>query len=60
MTRFIAELNGGGHINITADRMELNPDGTGILVYNGQALVGFVDLSAAITAHLSAMGGGKQ
>lgn len=59
MKRFIAELNVGTHINIPADRMELNQDGTGILVYNGKALVGFVDLSAAITAHISEMGGGK-
>lgn len=60
MTRFIAEINGHSHINIAADRMELNQDGTGILVYNGQALVGFVDLSAVVTAHLSELGGGRK
>lgn len=60
MKRFIAELNGGDHINIPADRMELNQDKTGILVYNGQALVAFVDLSAVVTAHISELGGGRK
>lgn len=53
MTRFIAELNGGDHINIPADRMELPEEGGVLMVYRGQELVAFVDLSAVVTAHIS-------
>lgn len=53
MTRFIADLNGGSHINIPADRMVLTEDRTGLLVYQGRELAAYVDLSAVVTAHMS-------
>ncbi len=56
MTRFIADLNGGSHINIHADRMVLTEDRTGLLVYQGMSLVAYVDLSAVTTAHMSEKG----
>lgn len=57
MTRFIAELNGGDHINIPADRMEMQEEGGVLMVYRGQELVAFVDLSAVVTAHISERSG---
>lgn len=53
MTRFIAGLNGGNHINIPADRMVLTDDHTGLLVYQGLELVAYVDMGAVVTAHMS-------
>lgn len=53
MLRFIADLNGGSHINIPADRMVLTEDHTGLLVYKGLELAAYVDLGAVLTAHMS-------
>lgn len=53
MKRFIATLNGESYINIPADRMAYSPDTNMIMVYNGQALVACVDVSAVLTAHIS-------
>lgn len=53
MKRFIATLNGKSYINIPADRMVFNQDSNMVMVYNGQAFVACVDVSAVITAHIS-------
>lgn len=53
MKRFIATLNGESYINIPADRMVFNKDTNMVMVYNGQAFVACVDVSAVITAHIS-------
>ena len=53
MKRFIATLNGESYINIPADRMVFNQDSNMVMVYNGQAFVVCVDVSAVITAHIS-------
>lgn len=53
MKRFIATLNGESYINIPADRMVFNQDTNLVMVYNGQAFVACVDVSAVITAHIS-------
>lgn len=53
MKRFIATLNGESYINIPADRMVFNQDTNMVMVYNGQAFVACVDVSAVITAHIS-------
>lgn len=53
MKRFIATLNGESYINIPADRMVFNQDSNMVMVYNGQAFVACVDVSAVITAHIS-------
>ncbi len=53
MKRFIATLNGESYINIPADRMVFNKDTYMVMVYNGQAFVACVDVSAVITAHIS-------
>lgn len=53
MKRFITTLNGESYINIPADRMVFNQDSNMVMVYNGQAFVACVDVSAVITAHIS-------
>jgi len=53
LKRFIATLNGESYINIPADRMVFNKDTNMVMVYNGQAFVACVDVSAVITAHIS-------
>lgn len=53
MKRFIATLNGESYINIPADRMVFNQDSNMVMVYNGQAFVACVDVSAVLTAHIS-------
>lgn len=53
MKRFIATLNGESYINIPADRMVFNQDSNMVMVYNGQAFVACVDVSAVITDHIS-------
>ena len=53
MKRFIATLNGESYINIPADRMVFNQDSNMVMVYNGQAFVACVDVSAVITAYIS-------
>lgn len=53
MKRFIATINGESYINIPADRMVFNKDSNMVMVYNGQAFVACVDVSAVITAHIS-------
>ena len=50
MKRFIAVLNDGSFINISASRMELAEDV--IIVYDGDELVAYLDTSAVIAAHI--------
>lgn len=50
MKRFIAVLNDGSFINISASRMELTEDI--ITVYDGNELVAYLDTSAVIAAHI--------
>lgn len=59
MTRFIAELNGGDHINIPADRMELDRERNCIIVYRGNDIVALADTAAIVTAHISERSGKK-
>lgn len=50
MKRFIAVLNDGSFINISASRMELTEDI--IIVWDGAELVAYLDTSAVIAAHI--------
>lgn len=50
MKRFIAVLNDGSFINISASKMELTEDI--IIVWNGAELVAYLDTSAVIAAHI--------
>lgn len=59
MTRFIAELNGEDHINIPADRMELDRERNCLIVYRGHDMVALVDTASIITAHISERSGPK-
>lgn len=51
MKRVIITLNGGKHINIPADRMEVTE--TELRAWNGKDLVAYVDTGAVVCAHLS-------
>ena len=53
MTRFIAELNGGDHINIPAGRMELDRERNCLIMYRGNDMVALVDTASIVTAHIS-------
>ncbi len=53
MRRFIASFNDGSCMNIRADRMETTMDEDALLIYNEGKLVGYVNLSAVISANLS-------
>lgn len=54
MKRIIIQLNGGEHINIPADRMEVTE--TQLRAWNGGDLVAYVDTSAVVCAHISEKG----
>lgn len=56
MKRFVANFNDGHGMNIQADRMETTQDGNALLIYDDGQLVGYADLSAVISAHLSEQG----
>ncbi len=56
MRRFVAAFNDGHGMNIQADRMERTEDGNALLIYDDGQLVGYADLSAVISAHLSEQG----
>ncbi len=51
MKRFIAILNDGSFINVPATRMEIRDDS--IFVYDGNAVVAYVDTGFTLTAHVS-------
>ena len=51
MKRITILLNGGEHVNIPADRMELGENA--LVAWNGGELVAYVDTSAVVCAHLS-------
>ena len=57
MKRFIAQLNDGSFINVTADRMEERSGG--IFAYDGEGMVAFVDLDAVVCAHVSEKPNGR-
>lgn len=50
MKRFYAQLNDGGSMNKSADRMEIINDS--IRVYAGEQLVAYLDLSTVLYAHI--------
>ena len=50
MKRFVAVLNDCSFINVPATRMEKEENA--ILVWNGNDLVAYVDISAIISAHI--------
>ena len=52
--RIIIQLNGGEHINIPADRMEIKEND--LRAWNGMELVAYVDTSAVICAYMSEKG----
>ena len=54
MKRITILLNGGEHINIPADRMEVSENE--LRAWNGNDLVAYVDTSAVICAHISEKG----
>lgn len=54
MKRITILLNGGEHVNIPADRMEMAENA--LLAWNGTELVAYVDIGAVICAHLSEKG----
>ena len=54
MKRITILLNGGEHVNIPADRMEVTD--TELRAWNGNDLVAHVDTSAVVCAHLSEKG----
>ena len=54
MKRITILLNGGEHVNIPADRMELVENA--LVAWNGGELVAYVDTSAVVCAHLSEKG----
>ena len=51
MKCFVAQLTDGKHINVVADRMDLQDDT--IRAYDGDALVAIVDKGATLSAHIS-------
>lgn len=51
MKCFVAELTESKHINIPADRMELQDDT--LRAYDGDKLVAIIDMGVVITAHIS-------
>ena len=51
MTRFIALLNDGNHINIPADEMKMGENY--ITVFTKGNLVAYLDASIVLCAHLS-------
>ncbi len=59
MKRFIATLAPTLNVNIPADRMELSNDEASLLVYDGEKLVGVVNVAALLEAHMSERGGNE-
>lgn len=55
MKKFTATMSDGSFINVEATKMELVENM--IHVYDGSELVGLVDVSAVIQAHISERGG---
>lgn len=55
MKKFTATMNDGSFINVEATRMELVENM--IHVYDGTELVGLVDISTVLQAHISERGG---
>lgn len=51
MKRFTAALNDGGYVSVTATRMEKEENA--ILVWNGDELVAYIDVSVILSAHIS-------
>ena len=51
MKRFTAVLNDGGYVSVPATRMELKENA--ILVWNGDELVAYIDVSVILSSHLS-------
>lgn len=51
MTRFIAVMNDGSFINVSATTMEIADNA--IIVRDGNNTVAYVDLSVVLYAHLS-------
>ena len=54
MPRFIAKLNDGSYINVTADRLEQCENM--LYAYNGKSLVAVVEITALIVAYLCEKG----
>lgn len=51
MKRFIAIMNDGSFINIPATRMEMVDNA--LIVYDGDSVVAYVDVSIVLCAHIS-------
>lgn len=51
MKRFIAILNDSSYVNVPADRMTISDDG--IIAWDGENPVAYVDIGFALTAHIS-------
>lgn len=51
MKRFTAVLNDGGYVSVPATRMEKEENA--ILVWNGDELVAYIDVSVILSAHIS-------
>ena len=54
MKRFVANLNDGSFVNVTADRMQIQDNG--IFVYCGQEPVAYLDISCVLMARLDENG----
>jgi len=50
MKRFVAQLNDGSYVNISADRMEI--EDCAIRVYCAGELVAFLDISCVLVARM--------
>lgn len=51
MKRFIAIMNDGSFINIPATRMDMADNA--LVVWEGENVVAYVDVSVVLTAHIS-------
>ena len=51
MNRFVVLLNDGEHMNVPADRMEVQENF--LYAWRGAELIAMVDISAVICAHMS-------
>lgn len=51
MKRFIAIMNDGSFINIPATKMEMEDNA--LIVYDGDSVVAYVDVSIVLCAHIS-------
>lgn len=57
MKRFVAQLNDGSYVNLTADKMEIVD--CAIRVYCSGELVAFLDVSCVLIARLDERGVGS-